>query len=109
MPRGISNTEARHRLNEFGPNSTPDTKIHPLRLVLSRFVAPVPCLLEAAIAVQLALGEHMEAAIIAILLVFNAALGVLHEGRTARRCQISRLRSAAGLGLPDRGRDIPDV
>jgi H+-transporting ATPase len=38
-------------------------------------------MLEAAIALQLAIGEYTEAAIIAALLVFNAALGLFQEGR----------------------------
>ena len=38
-------------------------------------------MLEAAIALQLAIGEHIEAVIIAALLVFNVVLGVLQEGR----------------------------
>jgi H+-transporting ATPase len=81
LPPGLSNAEARGRLADIGPNVTPDTDLHPLRLVLSKFVAPVPCLPEAAIALQLVLGEYVEASIIGVLLVFNAALGLLHEGR----------------------------
>ena len=58
---GLSSAEARCRLAEYGANATPDASAHPLRLILSNFVAPVPCLLEAAIALQLFLGEHIEA------------------------------------------------
>jgi H+-transporting ATPase len=53
LPPGLSNTEARRRLADIGPNAAPDTDVHLLRLVLGKFVAPVPCLLEAAIALQL--------------------------------------------------------
>jgi H+-transporting ATPase len=94
-PYGLSSAEARRRLAEAGPNATPDTAIHPLRMVLGKFVAPVPCLLEAAIALQLALGEYVEASIIAVLLVFNAALGLLHEGRA--RATVAALKSRLAL------------
>jgi hypothetical protein len=34
LPCGLSTDEARRRLAESGPNATPDTDIHPVRLVL---------------------------------------------------------------------------
>ena len=40
-------------------------------------------MLEAAIVLQLAIGERMEACIIAVLLIFNVALGVFQEGRAS--------------------------
>jgi H+-transporting ATPase len=95
LPRGLSTAEARRRLAQSGPNATPDTDVHPVRLVLGKFVAPVPCLLEAAIVLQLALGEYVEAAIIAVLLVFNAALGLLHEGRA--QATVAALKSRLAL------------
>jgi H+-transporting ATPase len=55
--------------------------VHPVRLLLAKFIAPVPCLLEAATILQLFLKEYVEAGVISVLLVFNAALGFLHEGR----------------------------
>ncbi len=95
LPCGLSTAEARRRLAESGPNATPDTDINPVRLVLAKFVAPVPCLLEAAIVLQLALGEYVEAAIIAVLLMFNAALGLLHEGRA--QATVATLKSRLAL------------
>lgn len=78
---GLTAAEARRRLATYGPNATPDETVHPLRLIVSKFVAPVPCLLEAAIVLQLVLGEYVEASVVAVLLIFNAALGFLHESR----------------------------
>jgi H+-transporting ATPase len=78
-----------------GQNSTPDVAIHPLRLVLGKFLAPVSVLLEIAILLQLTLGEYVEGSIIAVLLVFNAALGFFHESRA--HATIAALKSRLAL------------
>ena len=44
---GLTSEEARHRLNKFGPNAVPDTSVHPLQMILEKFWAPVPWMLEA--------------------------------------------------------------
>lgn len=62
-------------------NAAPDVAVHPLRLVLSKFLAPVSVMLEIAIVMQLMLGEYVEGAIITVLLLFNTALGFLYENR----------------------------
>ena len=80
-PTGLSSEEARRRLQAVGPNAMPDTSAHPLRRALGKFWAPVPWMLEAAILLQLVLGDYAEAALIAGLLVFNTALGFFQEGR----------------------------
>jgi H+-transporting ATPase len=69
--------------------------VHSFRRLLRKFIAPVPCLLEAAIVLQLILGEYIEASVIGFLLVFNAALGVLHEGRA--QATIDALKSRLAL------------
>ncbi|MGD0502681.1 MAG: HAD-IC family P-type ATPase [Steroidobacteraceae bacterium] len=80
-PGGLTNAEARLRLSRSGPNSMPDVASSPLRMAFSKFWAPVPWMLEAATVLELILGKYVEAAIIAALLVFNAALGFLQETR----------------------------
>jgi H+-transporting ATPase len=95
LPDGLPGAEAQRRLAQFGPNATPDAALHPLRLVLGKFIAPVPCLLEAAIVLQLFLGEYIEASVIAVLLVFNAALGFFHESRA--QATIAALKSRLAL------------
>ncbi len=65
---GLSSGEAARRLQKDGPNAMPDTTLHPLRRALHKFWAPVPWMLEAAVALELGLGKYVEAAIIAALL-----------------------------------------
>ena len=77
---GLTSDEASSRLKQFGPNAVPDTTLNPFRMALEKFWAPVPWMLEAAIVLQMVLGEYVEAAIIAGLLVFNAALGFFRRG-----------------------------
>jgi magnesium-transporting ATPase (P-type) len=74
-------SDVRRRLEKFGQNTVADTALHPLRRALTKFWAPVPWMLEAAILLEVVLGKYFEAAIIAGLLVFNAALGYFQEGR----------------------------
>ena len=80
-PSGLTSDEASARLQQDGPNAMPDTSVHPLRDVLVKFWAPVPWLLELAIVLQVVLHKYLEAAVIAGLLVFNAALAYFQEGR----------------------------
>src|SRR5580658_1400708 len=78
---GLTSDEARRLAEKFGPNSMPDTSLHPARNAIKKLWAPIPWMLEAAIVLELVLGKHVEAGIIAALLLFNAALGFFQEGR----------------------------
>ena len=80
-PSGLTSAEAASILQKDGPNAMPDTSAHPLRNALTKFWAPVPWLLEASMVLQLVLHKYFEAAVIAGLLVFNATLAYVQEGR----------------------------
>jgi len=54
---GLSSAEARRIRTQVGPNAAPDVAVHTLRLMLSKFLAPVSILLEIAIVLQLVLGD----------------------------------------------------
>ena len=95
LPGGLTSDEARDRLEKFGPNAVPDTSMQPLRMALEKFWAPVPWMLEAAIVLELVLGKYVEAGIIAALLVFNAALGLLQESRA--QATLAALKSRLAL------------
>ncbi len=80
-PNGLTSEEARRLSAQFGPNSMPDTSAHPARMAIEKLWAPIPWMLEAAIVLEVVLGKFIEAGIIAVLLLFNAALGFFQEGR----------------------------
>jgi H+-transporting ATPase len=92
---GLTSEEAKSQLEKVGPNSMPDAALHPLRRAVIKLWAPVPWMLEAAIVLELVLHKLTEAAIIAALLVFNAVLGFLQEGKA--QATLAALKSRLAL------------
>ncbi|MCV7229573.1 HAD-IC family P-type ATPase [Mycolicibacterium komossense] len=92
---GLTTAEAHRRLTEVGPNSLPDTTVHPVTRALRKFWAPVPWMLEAAIVLELVLGNTTGAAVIAGLLLFNAGIGLYQEGKA--QATLAALKSRLAL------------
>ena len=94
LPAGLSQAEAASRLSQTGPNEVASEEEHPLRRALKHFWSPVPWMLEITIVLQLAAGERLEAAMVAMLLVINVALGIAQEGRASATLSLLRQRLA---------------
>ena len=87
---GLTQAEAARLLSKTGTNEVASEVEHPLRQALKHFWAPVPWMLEITILLQLAAGERLEAAMVAILLFINVGLGLLQDaGFTKSRTRIS--------------------
>jgi H+-transporting ATPase len=93
--QGLDSDEARRRLSQYGPNLVAEERRRPVARVLRRLWEPVPWMLEAAIVLQLAIGERIEALVIAALLAFNLVLGLLQERRAG--AALAALKSKLAL------------
>jgi len=81
LSRGLTSAEAAQRLRSFGPNAVVEERIHPLQRLARHFWAPVPWMLEATIALQIAIGQRLTALLVAALLILNVVLGAMQESR----------------------------
>ncbi|HEY0340435.1 MAG TPA: cation-transporting P-type ATPase, partial [Steroidobacteraceae bacterium] len=93
--QGLTSDVASQLLATTGPNSVQDGQTRPFKRALGKFWAPIPWMLEAAIVLQVALHDYIEAAAIAALLLFNAALGFFQEGRA--QATLDALKSRLAL------------
>ena len=91
---GLSTAEAARRMAEVGPNAVAEEKMHPVKRVLHHFWSPVPWMLEATIALQILIGERVEAFMIVALLFLNVALGVFQEARANATLELLKQRLA---------------
>ncbi len=103
---GLSSQEAAARLARIGPNSVAESHASAIAKIARRFWEPVPWMLESAIVLQLAIGERMEALIIAVLLIFNVALGVFQEGRAGAALAALKSKLALNASVNRDGRWI---
>jgi H+-transporting ATPase len=81
---GLTESEARNRLEKFGYNEVIEQQRNPFLDFLSRYWGPLPWLLELTSALSYVLHHYLEAAIIFGLLTTNVAIGFMHT-RAARR------------------------
>ena len=82
---GLSADEAASRLTLLGPNELPRATRPPYaQIAAHQLVDPLVALLLAAAAVSLAMGEGLESAVIAAIVVLNATFGFFQEVRAAR-------------------------
>jgi Ca2+-transporting ATPase len=81
-PGGLSAAEAELRLQKFGPNRLPAGRVDGLGIIfLRQFQSPLIYTLLAATAVIFALGEIIDGFVVIFVLLFNAVVGTIQEGR----------------------------
>ncbi len=79
---GLNKTETTRRLQEYGPNKLPEAKVDGLAVIfLRQFQSPLIYILLAASAIVFAMGETVDGSIILAVLLFNAIVGTIQEGK----------------------------
>ena len=90
--QGLTTEEAEAGLAQWGPNSVPEPSRSRVREVAGKFWAPVPWLLELAIVLELVLRDLLQALVFGVLLVVNAGLAAVQEGRAQDAVRLLRRR-----------------
>ncbi|MCR4275751.1 MAG: HAD-IC family P-type ATPase [Candidatus Wolfebacteria bacterium] len=79
---GLTKEEATERLREYGLNKLPEGKVDGLHVIfLRQFQSPLIYILLAASAIVFAMGETVDGSIILAVLLFNAIVGTIQEGK----------------------------
>jgi P-type Ca2+ transporter type 2C len=85
LEKGLTEEEVQKRLGEYGPNElSTEEKASPWRLFFAQFKNILIAILLVAIGLSALLGELVDAAIIAVIVVFCALLGFIQEFRAER-------------------------
>ena len=87
---GLTQEEVSRRLGEYGPNEVPEKKTSPILRLAGKFWGFTPWMLEFTIALEWVLGKYLEAYVIVILLVFNAVVSFIHEGKANSAVELLR-------------------
>lgn len=107
---GLSEAEAEKRKRQYGENKLKDKKKKGyIGLFFEQLNDPLIYILMAAIAISLFLKEAKDAAIIAVVIVLNAVVGVVQEGKARKAIEaLQRLTSPKALVKREgREREIP--
>src|SRR3989338_7485130 len=80
--RGLSNAEATLRLKQYGQNKLQEAKVDGIvTIFLRQFQSPLIYILVAASIVVFVIGEVVDGSIILAVLLFNAIVGTIQEGK----------------------------
>ena len=82
-PEGLASTEAKKRLEQYGPNALEEKTESALLKFLSFFWGPIPWMIEVAAALSGILQHWTDFIIILVLLIFNAIVGFWQEHQAA--------------------------
>lgn len=106
---GLTSVDAQQRLKQYGPNEIPERRTNPTTALLQKLWGPIPWMLEATIIIQMLLNRGGEAAIVGALLVFNAAISFIEEGKASKALSLlrDRLSTKARVLRDGRWQSIP--
>jgi len=78
-PKGLSTSEAKKRLAEYGDNAITEKKVNPLLKFLGYFWGPIPWMIEVAAVLSMLVRHWADFIIIIVLLAFNGLVGFWQE------------------------------
>jgi len=91
---GLTESEAKSRIEKFGENKIVEEKRNPLVEFFSRYWGPMPWLLELAMALSFILGHYLGMIIIFVLLTVNVTIGFLHARSSQKALEFLKKRLA---------------
>jgi len=93
--RGLSREEAARHLVEYGPNALPEAKHRSLLTVfLRQFASPLIYILFVAAVIAFSMGHRGDSVVILIVVLVNALIGTVQEGRAERSMEALRRLSS---------------
>lgn len=93
---GLSNAEAAERLSQHGPNELPEEKHKPLwKVFAAQFASPLIYILFVASVISFAMGHASDAVVILVVVLVNAVIGAIQEGRAEH--SMAALRKLSSL------------
>jgi H+-transporting ATPase len=108
-PAGLTEAEAKQRLEKFGYNELPEKRVNPFLKLLTYFNGPIPWMIEAA-AILSALVKHWpDFFIILVLLIANAVVGFWEEYQAGNAIAALKARLALQARVKRNGQwtDVP--
>lgn len=94
-PAGLTAAEALQRLQRYGPNEIVERQRNPVLEFLGYFWAPIPWMIEVALALSLAARHWTDAAIIGVLLAMNGLVAYFEEHQAANAIAALKQRLAS--------------
>ncbi len=110
--QGLTKKEAVERFRELGPNKLPEGKVDGFFVIFSRqFQSPLIYILLVAAMMVLVMGENIDASIIFAVLLFNALVGTIQEGKAQDALLALKKITETSATVVRDGKDliIPDV
>jgi H+-transporting ATPase len=91
---GLTESEAKERIERFGYNEVVEKEKNPILEFLSRYWGPMPWLLEFTMGLSYISGHYLELAIIFLLLTINATIGFLHARSSRKTLELLKKKLA---------------
>jgi Ca2+-transporting ATPase len=92
---GLPGSKAAERLAEYGPNELPEAKHKPLwKVFASQFASPLIYILFVAAVISFGMGHSSDALVILAVVLVNAVIGALQEGRAEHSMEALRKMSS---------------